>query len=108
MVVLIFQSDWAIDCRQLYTVRDGGTIALDWLLASDLEAADGDSCDESSSKDDSTPLLVVIPGLTSDSSVAYVKHLVFSMASKVWNVVVSNHRGLGGISIKSDCFYNAG
>jgi len=73
---------------------------LDWLLASDLEAADGDSCDESSSKDDSTPLLVVIPGLTSDSSVAYVKHLVFSMASKVWNVVVSNHRGLGGISIK--------
>ncbi|PAN19369.1 hypothetical protein PAHAL_3G268900 [Panicum hallii] len=94
--------------RQLYTVRDGGTIALDWLLASDLEAADADSCDESISKDDLTPLLVVIPGLTSDSSAAYVKHLVFSMASKGWNVVVSNHRGLGGISITSDCFYNAG
>lgn len=31
--------------------------------------------------------------------VQYVKHLVFSMASKGWNVVVSNHRGLGGISI---------
>ncbi|XP_034585323.1 embryogenesis-associated protein EMB8 isoform X2 [Setaria viridis] len=92
--------------RQLYTVHDGGTIALDWLLASDLE--DVDSCDESISKDDSTPLLLVIPGLTSDSSAAYVKHLVFSMASKGWNVVVSNHRGLGGISITSDCFYNAG
>ncbi|CAL5095119.1 unnamed protein product [Urochloa decumbens] len=92
--------------RQLYTVRDGGTIALDWLLASDLE--DVDSCDESISRDDSAPLLVVIPGLTSDSSAAYVKHLVFSMASKGWNVVVSNHRGLGGISITSDCFYNAG
>jgi hypothetical protein len=24
-------------CRQLYTVCDGGTVALDWLLASDLE-----------------------------------------------------------------------
>ncbi|CAL4900934.1 unnamed protein product [Urochloa decumbens] len=94
--------------RQLYNVRDGGTIALDWLLASDLEAEDVDSCDESISRDDSTPLLVVIPGLTSDSSAAYVKHLVFSMASKGWNVVVSNHRGLGGISITSDCFYNAG
>ena len=35
-----------------------------------VAAADGDSCDESSSKDDSTPLLVVIPGLTSDSSAA--------------------------------------
>ncbi|KAF8719666.1 hypothetical protein HU200_024410 [Digitaria exilis] len=89
--------------RQLYTVRDGGTIALDWLLASDLEGSN-----ESISKDDSTPLLVVIPGLSSDSSAAYVKHLVFSMASKGWNVVVSNHRGLGGISITSDCFYNAG
>ncbi|CAL4893732.1 unnamed protein product [Urochloa decumbens] len=92
--------------RQLYTVRDGGTIALDWLLASDLE--DVESCDESISRDDSAPLLVVIPGLTSDSSAAYVKHLVFSMASKGWNVVVSNHRGLGGISMTSDCFYNAG
>jgi len=26
-------------CRQLYTVPDGGTIALDWLLASDLEGS---------------------------------------------------------------------
>ena len=28
---------YALYCRQLYTVRDGGTIALDWLLAFDLE-----------------------------------------------------------------------
>ncbi|RLN25113.1 embryogenesis-associated protein EMB8-like [Panicum miliaceum] len=89
--------------RQLYTVRDGGTIALDWLLASDLEDADGFI-----SKDDSTPLVVVVPGLTSDSAAAYVKHLVYSIASKGWNVVVSNHRGLGGVSITSDCFYNGG
>ncbi|ONM36064.1 Embryogenesis-associated protein EMB8 [Zea mays] len=50
--------------RQLYTVRDGGTIALDWLFASDLEVADGFI-----SKDASTPLVVVVPGLTSDSAV---------------------------------------
>ncbi|KAF2930923.1 hypothetical protein DAI22_05g171900 [Oryza sativa Japonica Group] len=94
--------------RQLYTVRDGGTIALDWLLASDCEEEDVGFCDGVISRDDSTPLVVVIPGLTSDSTAAYVKHLVFSMASKGWNVVVGNHRGLGGISITSDCFYNAG
>ncbi|XP_039809592.1 embryogenesis-associated protein EMB8-like isoform X2 [Panicum virgatum] len=87
--------------RQLYTVHDGGTIALDWLLASDLE-------DGFISKDDSTPLVVVVPGLTSDSAAAYVKHSVYSIASKGWNVVVSNHRGLGGVSITSDCFYNGG
>uniref|UniRef100_A0ACD5XB78 Uncharacterized protein n=1 Tax=Avena sativa TaxID=4498 RepID=A0ACD5XB78_AVESA len=89
--------------RQLYTLRDGGTLALDWLLASDLEDADGII-----SQDASTPLVVVVPGLTSDSDAAYVKHLVHSMATKGWNVVVSNHRGLGGVSITSDCFYNAG
>ncbi|XP_037417387.1 embryogenesis-associated protein EMB8-like isoform X1 [Triticum dicoccoides] len=94
--------------RQLYTVRDGGTIALDWLLASDREAADGSSCDGTISSDDSTPIVVVVPGLTSDSTAAYVKHLVFSMVSNGWNVVVGNHRGLGGISITSDCFYNGG
>ncbi|KAM3410675.1 hypothetical protein ACQJBY_002729 [Aegilops geniculata] len=92
--------------RQLYTVRDGGTIALDWLLASDSE--DGSSCDGTISSDDSTPIVVVVPGLTSDSTAAYVKHLVFSMTSNGWNVVVGNHRGLGGISITSDCFYNGG
>ncbi|XWS24848.1 hypothetical protein CRYUN_Cryun27aG0020100 [Craigia yunnanensis] len=60
------------------------------------------------SKDDTTPLVVVIPGLTSDSTSSYIKHLAFGMAKRGWNVVVSNHRGLGGVSITSDCFYNAG
>ncbi|XVE60813.1 hypothetical protein DITRI_Ditri05aG0157100 [Diplodiscus trichospermus] len=60
------------------------------------------------SKDDTTPLVVVIPGLTSDSTSSYIKHLAFGMAKLGWNVVVSNHRGLGGVSITSDCFYNAG
>ncbi|MFS7895506.1 putative alcohol O-acetyltransferase [Helianthus anomalus] len=58
--------------------------------------------------DDETPIVIVIPGLTSDSSSAYLKHLAFSTAKRGWNVVICNHRGLGGISITSDCFYNAG
>ncbi|KAK6939786.1 Serine aminopeptidase, S33 [Dillenia turbinata] len=60
------------------------------------------------SKDDTTPIVVVIPGLTSDSASAYIKHLAFKIAKHGWHVVVSNHRGLGGVSITSDCFYNAG
>ncbi|KAF0919322.1 hypothetical protein E2562_029172 [Oryza meyeriana var. granulata] len=89
--------------RQLYTVHDGGTIALDWLLAADSKDTDGIL-----SKDASTPLVVIVPGLTSDSAAAYVKHLAYSMARKGCNTVVSNHRGLGGVSITSDRFYNAG
>lgn len=29
----------------------------------------------------------------------YLKHLAFNTAKRGWNVVVSNHRGLGGVSV---------
>ncbi|XP_057465496.1 embryogenesis-associated protein EMB8-like [Actinidia eriantha] len=91
--------------RQLFHTPDGGTMALDWLVNSDdasFEAKDVIT------KHDKTPIVIVIPGLTSDSSSAYIKHFAFKVAKCGWNVVVTNHRGLGGISITSDCFYNAG
>ncbi|KAK9134839.1 hypothetical protein Syun_014169 [Stephania yunnanensis] len=93
--------------RQLFHAQDGGTIALDWLMASDV-FGDASSMSRSNTKDYTTPIVVVIPGLTSDSASPYVKHLVFKIAKHGWNVVLSNHRGLGGISMTSDCFYNAG
>ncbi|KAK3426106.1 hypothetical protein EUGRSUZ_F02631 [Eucalyptus grandis] len=93
--------------RQMFRTSDGGTIALDWVLSSDVSG--GAFHRESSiSKDDTTPIVVVVPGLTSDSCSAYLKHLAFNTAKSGWNVVVSNHRGLGGVSVTSDCFYNAG
>ncbi|GLT85787.1 hypothetical protein SLE2022_039640 [Rubroshorea leprosula] len=93
--------------RHLFCTPDGGTIALDWLLHSDV--VDGASqMTDAALKDDRIPVLIVIPGLTSDSASSYVKHLVFRMARRGWNVVVSNHRGLGGVSITSGCFYNGG
>ncbi|XP_059454695.1 LOW QUALITY PROTEIN: embryogenesis-associated protein EMB8 [Corylus avellana] len=93
--------------RQLFHASDGGTIALDWLMSCDVS---GGALHMNSfiSKNDTTPIMVVVPGLTSDSASAYIKHLAFSTAKHGWNVVISNHRGLGGVSITSDCFYNAG
>ncbi|XP_042512691.1 phospholipase ABHD3-like isoform X2 [Macadamia integrifolia] len=93
--------------RQKFLAADGETIALDWLLNCDV-SKEGVCENNPISKDDSTPIVLVIPGLSSDSSCAYIKHLVFKMAKRGWNVVVSNHRGLGGISLTSDCIYNAG
>ncbi|KAK9270785.1 hypothetical protein L1049_026369 [Liquidambar formosana] len=93
--------------RQLFHASDGGTVALDWLLNSDVLGG-AFHMNNTISKDDTTPIVVVIPGLTSDSASAYIKHIAFNMAKRGWNVVVSNHRGLGGVSITSDCFYNAG
>ncbi|KAI4346592.1 hypothetical protein L6164_007475 [Bauhinia variegata] len=93
--------------RQLFSTSDGGTIALDWLLSSEVSNG-AIHMDNTVSEDDNTPLLVVIPGLSSDSSSAYIKHLAFNTAKRGWNVVICNHRGLGGVAITSDCFYNAG
>ncbi|EEF28499.1 embryogenesis-associated protein EMB8 [Ricinus communis] len=94
--------------RHLFQASDGGTLALDWLMYSDI-AEQGVSCkNDAGLQDDKAPIVVVVPGLTSDSAAAYIKHLAFTMARQGWNVVVSNHRGLGGISLTSDCFYNAG
>lgn len=85
----------------MFNTPDGGTIALDWVINShDAESA--------VAKDESNPVVVVIPGLTSDSFSPYLKHLAYHTAKRGWKVVVSNHRGLGGVSITSDCFYNAG
>ncbi|KAH8932609.1 hypothetical protein BDL97_19G082700 [Sphagnum fallax] len=53
-------------------------------------------------------MIVIIPGLTSDSNDSYVKHIAYSSALKGWRTLVANHRGLGGVSITSDQFYNAG
>ncbi|XP_050209475.1 uncharacterized protein LOC126660169 [Mercurialis annua] len=94
--------------RRLFKASDGGTIALDWLSYSDIVDQGVSYKSDDVLQDDKAPIVIVIPGLTSDSASAYIKHLVFAMAKKGWNVVVSNHRGLGGVSMTSDCFYNAG
>ncbi|KAG9443963.1 hypothetical protein H6P81_015303 [Aristolochia fimbriata] len=88
--------------RQIFHVPDGGTIALDWVGFSDVSRG----C--SLLKDVKTPIVAVVPGLTSDSAASYIKHLSLKLAKRGWNVVVCNHRGLGGISVSSDRFYNAG
>ncbi|KAL0360123.1 UNVERIFIED_CONTAM: Embryogenesis-associated protein [Sesamum radiatum] len=93
--------------RQMFHASDGGTFALDWLMHSDVSEAAFQN-NHAMSKDDATPIVVMVPGLTSDSASPYMKHLVFYTAKQGWNVVVSNHRGLGGVSVTTDCFYNAG
>ncbi|KAH9626341.1 hypothetical protein KSS87_023499 [Heliosperma pusillum] len=92
--------------RQIFRTSDGGTLALDWLLSSDVSGV-AVYVENVIPKHDATPIVVVIPGLTSDSESAYLKHLAYNTAKRGRNVVVCNHRGLGGVSITSDCFYNA-
>ncbi|MCH83645.1 embryogenesis-associated protein EMB8-like, partial [Trifolium medium] len=62
------------------------------------------------SDDESTPIVILIPGLTSDSSSPELRVQGSNPgeAKRGWKVVVSNHRGFGGVPITSDCFYNSG
>ncbi|KAK6915930.1 hypothetical protein RJ641_018791 [Dillenia turbinata] len=84
--------------REIFHTPDGGTLALDWLISSDIGGIALHK-NQMINKEDKTPVVVVVPGLTSDSEAPYIKHLVFKIAKRGWNVVVSNHRGLGGVSI---------
>ncbi|GAU15920.1 hypothetical protein TSUD_41430 [Trifolium subterraneum] len=94
--------------RQLFTTSDGGTLALDWVTSSDVSGSVQHVEDNVVTNDESTPIVVLIPGLTSDSSSPYLKHIAYHTAKCGWKVVVSNHRGFGGVPITSDCFYNSG
>ncbi|KAI7745959.1 hypothetical protein M8C21_029266 [Ambrosia artemisiifolia] len=93
--------------REVLDTGDGGIVALDWLARHDVVEND-DTGNNEVRQDANTPVVIVIPGLTSDSDSVYIKHLTFYMAKRGWNVVVSNHRGLGGVPLTSDFFYNGG
>ncbi|CAM6125529.1 unnamed protein product [Calypogeia fissa] len=94
--------------RQLYITSDGGTIALDWVKSPTFSEDGTSETRRKESALDETPTVIIIPGLTSDSSNHYVKHIARSCSDNGWRVLVANHRGLGGVSITSDQFYNAG
>lgn len=87
--------------RKLYITPDGGTIALDWAEPVEEQGAE-------SARDGTTPIVVVVPGLTSDSKSGYILHAVEAVKRRGWRALVVNHRGLGGIALTSDTFYNAG
>ncbi|XP_029679738.1 phospholipase ABHD3 isoform X2 [Formica exsecta] len=78
--------------REILTLPDGGEVALDW--------AEKD-CSVTS------PIVIVLPGLTGGSQAEYVKCLV-SAARKVGiRCVIFNNRGLGGLKLKTPRTYNA-
>ncbi|XP_021849323.1 embryogenesis-associated protein EMB8 isoform X2 [Spinacia oleracea] len=52
--------------RQIFHLSDGGTIALDWLMSSDVKGS-AVYVDNVIPENDRTPTILVVPGLTSDS-----------------------------------------
>ncbi|KAG5320446.1 ABHD3 Phospholipase, partial [Pseudoatta argentina] len=78
--------------REILALSDGGEVALDW--------AEKD-CSITS------PIVVILPGLTGGSQAEYVKCLVSASRKNGIRCVIFNNRGLGGLQLKTPRTYCA-
>lgn len=69
----------------MLTLSDGGEVALDWAE---------ENCDPTS------PIVIILPGLTGASQAEYIKCLVYSVRNSGVKCVIFNYRGMGGVKIK--------
>ncbi|XP_077267081.1 abhydrolase domain containing Hydr1 [Temnothorax americanus] len=78
--------------REILALSDGGEVALDW--------AEKD-CSITS------PIVVILPGLTGGSQAEYIKCLVSAARKNGIRCVIFNNRGLGGLELKTPRTYCA-
>lgn len=78
--------------REILTLKDGGEVALDWML----EGCESDA-----------PIVLILPGLTGESQAEYIKCLVLRAKKDGLRTVVFNNRGLGGLQLKTRRLYCA-
>jgi len=74
--------------REIYTLNDGGEVALDWL----------EPIRRPNDMDDAT--ILFLPGLTGDSKCEYVRATSLAVQKSGFRIVVFNYRGIGGIKLK--------
>ncbi|KAL7633273.1 UNVERIFIED_CONTAM: hypothetical protein RMT77_016378 [Armadillidium vulgare] len=85
--------------RDIFKLRDGGEVCIDWL--------DPVQNSKVAPEEDSSPIVVLLPGLTGHSQSEYVKSFVFAAHSVGAKCVVFNNRGRGGIPLKTARTYCA-
>lgn len=83
---------FSISSREVLTLKDGGEVALDWK-------------EENTSP--SSPIVLLLPGLTGTSQTEYAKALAISASKAGIRFVVFNYRGLGGMQLKVSFFFYA-
>lgn len=57
--------------------------------------------------EDSTPMVIVLPGLTGGSNEGYIRHTVTPLLSRGWKVCVLNARGCANSEITTGILFNA-
>ncbi|XP_058201798.1 embryogenesis-associated protein EMB8 isoform X1 [Rhododendron vialii] len=81
--------------RQCLRTKDDGAVALDWVAGDDRLLTE------------SSPVLILLPGLTGGSDDTYVRHMLVRARNNGWRVVVFNSRGCGGSPVTTPQFYSA-
>nr|XP_043607339.1 embryogenesis-associated protein EMB8-like [Erigeron canadensis] len=91
-----FRSTPDVRCRrECLRTKDNGTIAIDWVA--------GDHRNLSSS----SPMLILLPGLTGGSETSYIRHMLLRARNKRWRVVVFNSRGCSNSPVTTPQLYSA-
>jgi predicted alpha/beta-fold hydrolase len=83
--------------RELFVLKDKGTVALDWV-----EAFNGKKC----VFDPKAPTVIMMHGLCGDSNAEYLVHLVEVLVSRGYRVVVMVARGCGGVPLTTPVPFN--
>ena len=82
--------------KQIFELSDGGEIALDWLIHPNREDEDSQdpNADITPNKMSQRPILVVIPGLSGDTSNMYCLSPAYSALEQDYDCVIVGYRGL--------------
>ena len=83
--------------RELFKMKDGGTIAIDWV----------DEIPHPGLKS-KKPIVAIMPGLSSDNDVVYVLNLLISAKQAGLRPVVINYRGASKVELTNATLYCAG
>ncbi|XP_033322062.1 abhydrolase domain containing Hydr1 [Megalopta genalis] len=78
--------------REILCLSDGGEVALDW---------------EEEGSSTTSPIVIILPGLTGASQAEYIKCLITSAKKVGIRCVIFNNRGLGGVELKTPRTYCA-
>lgn len=95
-----FKSRYAANKDEIFKLKDGGQMCVAFKFH--------EAVDEIAEKKSKRPIMFLIPGYTGDKTKLYVANAMNTSYDKGFDVILINHRGLGGIQITTPKLYSAG
>ncbi|TNV77721.1 hypothetical protein FGO68_gene4644 [Halteria grandinella] len=86
--------------REIFTFKDGGTIALDWHET----IPEGNATPGQRQR----PIVAIMPGLASDSNDIYIVNLVREGQRNGYHPIVINYRAASGVPLTNEVWYSQG